>query len=123
LAYGLKESTMCAWIGGLLLVFNSFIVRVCPDFRYRSVTYKKVTKIRQILTTCITKRIQMYSMLVCIILIVLGGFFAHEYIRYMPLFGWFDSVWKVWCIFGLCVFIVLLITGILTYVFRDKKAN
>jgi hypothetical protein len=123
LAYGLKESTTCAWIGGFLLLGGGFTVRICPDFMYRYVSYKKVSTIRQVLTTCINKRIQIYLMLVFIILIVVGGFLAHEYIRSMPLFGRVDSVWKVWCIFGFYVFIVLLITGIVTYVFRDKKAN
>ena len=61
-------------------------------------------------------------MLVCIFLVVIGGSLANEYIIYMPLFGWLDTVLKVRCIFALWVFIVLLITGVVIYIFRDKNA-
>ena len=124
---GLKEGSIWATVIGGIVVGFGFMGRLLPDFRYRHIkfSYKKATTIKRVLGTCITNRKQMNSVWLCMILTIIGGLLANEYIQNadFPRYRWLDSAYDVMCMFGLWVFLVFLLTGGLIYAFRDNNAK
>ena len=126
LAYGLKaEATGWTCFGASFLVGGGVFVRLCPVIRYRDLRSKKRThrapkKISLILRTCITNRKQAYIMWLGIICVLVAGLLGNEFSRNLLEYRWMNSVLKVRCIYGIWTVILMLLTGALIYVFRDK---
>ena len=120
LAYGLKENSSWAFVGGFLVVFGA-AAQLIPQFRYRHLIHKEATTIYTIEASQIKNRIQFYTMLMGIVLVIIGGTLAREHII-NPVLPWITTTaWKVWGLFAGLVVAILIIVASIAYIFRDKE--
>jgi hypothetical protein len=119
LPYGLKENFKWACVGGVLIVLGAS-AQLIPQFRYRHLIHKEATTIYTIGASQIKNRIQFYTMLMGIVLVIIGGSLAREHII-NPVLPWVtNTAWKVWGLFAISMVAILIMVAIIAFIFRDK---
>jgi hypothetical protein len=119
LPYGLKENFKWACVGGVLIVLGAS-AQLIPQFRYRHLIHKEATTIYTIGASQINNRIQLYTMLMGIVLVIIGGSLAREHII-NPVLPWVtNTAWKVWGLFAISMVAILIMVAIIAFIFRDK---